>query len=824
MDIRSFMKNHTVVLDGAMGTLLQAKGLVPGEYPERWNVSHPEEVICSHLSYFDAGSNVVLTNTFGANCLKFDAEELRQIVHCAVQNAREASVRSVGKQEKFIALDIGPLGRLLAPYGDLEFEEAVRIFSETVKAALPGQPDLVFIETMNDSYETKAALLAVKENCDLPVFVSNSYGEDGRLMTGACPEAMVAMLEGMGADAVGVNCSLGPKEVKPVIEAYLRCASVPVLAKPNAGLPEVKDGKTVFSVTPEEFAQQVAGFVSLGVRLAGGCCGTDPGFIKALSKKLEQVPVHELCTSPRTVISSYTRAVCFGKRPVVIGERINPTGKKRLKQALTEKDMAYILTEADGQAEAGSDVLDVNAGLPEINEKELLPLMVREIQAVTDLPLVIDTADPEALEQSLRIYNGKALINSVNGKKESMEAVFPLVKKYGGAVIVLTLDENGIPETAEGRFAIAAKILKEAEAYGISKEEFIIDPLALTVSASKDAGSVTLETVRLITEKLGVCTSLGVSNISFGLPERVIINRTFLAMAMERGLSAAILNPYSTDMMDTVAAFRTLKGMDEGCREYINAVSGREPAAPVTGKKAENKAGSSVSGSAGRKEQAADGAGDIKKDIYSCVTRGLKEQASRLASEALGKYDGRPSGDVSPMELINEAVIPALNEVGVKFEEKKLFLPQLLLSAEAASAVFEEVKRANSTGKENSRGGKIVLATVHGDIHDIGKGIVRLLLENYGFTVVDLGKDVPEETVIEAVKREQAMLCGLSALMTTTVPAMERTIAGLKEECPGCKVVVGGAVLSQKYADMIHADRYAATAMDTVRYAEEVLR
>jgi len=819
-DIRAYMKEHTVLLDGAMGTLLQAKGLVPGEFPERWNLSHPKEVIDAHRSYFDAGSNVVLTDTFGANLLKFQEEELGQIVRAAVRNVREAAALSSGKQEKFAALDIGPLGKLLRPYGDLEFEEAVRIFSGTVKAALPEKPDLVFIETMNDSYETKAALLAVRECCDLPVFVSNSYGEDGRLMTGASPEAMIAMLEGIGADAIGVNCSLGPKELKPVIEAYLANATVPVLAKPNAGLPVVKDGKTVFTVTPEEFALQVAEFAKLGVRLVGGCCGTNPEFIRALSEKAAELPVQTAGAAETTVISSYTHAVRFGKRPVVIGERINPTGKKRLKQALAERDMAYILNEADGQAQAGSDVLDVNAGLPEIKEAELLPMMVQEIQTVTDLPLVIDTADPEALEKSLRLYNGKALVNSVNGKKESMEAVFPLVKKYGGAVIALTLDENGIPDTARGRLEIAKRIIETASRYGIPKKEFIVDPLALTVSASQDAAAVTLESVRLITEELGVCTSLGVSNISFGLPERTVINRTFLAMAMERGLSAAILNPYSTDMTDTVAAFRLLKGMDEGCREYIAAVAEREetkqPARPAGG----------VGTADGKKSSAGQdtsaGTGDVKGDIYGCVTRGLKEQAARLAAEAL-KTELAENTALDPMALINEAVIPALDEVGVKFEQKKLFLPQLLLSAEAASAVFEEVKHMSGKKSETGRNGKVVLATVHGDIHDIGKGIVRLLLENYGFIVVDLGKDVPEDTVIEAVKKEKAPLCGLSALMTTTVPAMEKTIEGLRKECPWCKVVVGGAVLSQKYADMIGADRYAATAMDTVRYAEDVI-
>ena len=549
MKITDYLKNNIIYLDGGMGTLLQRQGLQAGEFPERWNISDPDVIVKIHQDYFDAGSNVVNTNTFGANILKFDEDELEQIIKSAVENAKKAREMSNSKHEKWIALDIGPTGRMLAPYGDFDFEDAVSVFAKTVKLGVKYGAELIFIETMNDSYETKAALLAAKENSDLPVFVSNAYGEDGKLMTGASPEAMVAMLEGMGADAVGVNCSLGPKALVNVVEKYLEFASVPVILKPNAGLPKAVNGVTVYDVLPEEFSLDVKMLIEKGVRIAGGCCGTTPEYINEVVKQCKNVEVLPITVKNNTTVSSYTHAVTFGKKPVLIGERINPTGKKLFKEALKANDIDYILKEGILQQEKGVDILDVNVGLPEIDEVQMLKTAVCELQAIINLPLQIDTSDSVAMETALRRYNGKAMINSVNGKLESMEAVFPLAKKYGGVIVALTLDENGIPEKAEERLEIAKKILKKASEYGIGKKDIIFDTLALTISADKAAGKETLKALSLIRDELGCHTSLGVSNVSFGLPQRDIINSTFFTVAMNNGLSAAIMNPYSLEMM-----------------------------------------------------------------------------------------------------------------------------------------------------------------------------------------------------------------------------------------------------------------------------------
>ena len=543
MNILDFSKNHLLYLDGGMGTLLQARGLQPGELPERWNLSHPDVITAIHRDYFDAGCHVVNANTFGANCLKFSYDELDTIVSAAICNARTAAAQSSSLQPKWVALDVGPLGRLLKPYGDLDFEDAVSVFARTIRLGVQYGADLIFIETMNDSYETKAALLAAKETCSLPVFVSNAYGEDGKLMTGACPAAMVAMLEGMGADAIGVNCSLGPKALTPVVEQYLDYASVPVLVKPNAGLPSVQNGKTVYDVLPEAFAADVSDLIRKGVRIAGGCCGTTPDYLAALTRLSAEITPVPPETKNHTMVSSYTHAVCFGPEPVLIGERINPTGKKRFKEALKAGDMDYILKEGISQEEQGVHILDVNVGLPEIDEPSMLTAAVCELQAILNLPLQIDTSDPIAMESALRRYNGKAMVNSVSGKQESMDTVFPLVKKYGGLVVALTLDETGIPATAEGRVAIAKKILSEAAKHGISKKDIIFDPLALTISADPDAAVQTLHAVHRIRTELGCHTTLGVSNISFGLPGRDLLNGSFFTLALANGLSAAIMNP-----------------------------------------------------------------------------------------------------------------------------------------------------------------------------------------------------------------------------------------------------------------------------------------
>ena len=811
MNITTYLQNNLTILDGGMGTLLQKAGLAPGELPERWNLTHADEVTAIHRAYFDAGSNVVNTNTFGANILKFSTDELDDIVRAATENARAAAAQSGGTQAKFVALDIGPTGKLLKPLGDFDFEDAVSVFAETVKLGVKYGVDLITIETMNDSYETKAALLAAKENSDLPVLVSCAFGEDGKLMTGASPAAMVAMLEGMGADAIGVNCSLGPKALAPVVREYLRLASVPVLLKPNAGLPTVVEGETVYNVAPDEFAREVAALVHDGVRVAGGCCGTTPAYIAALTSEIRAMGLIAAPITPKsdTVVSSYTHAVTFGDDPALIGERINPTGKKRFKQALLEHDIGYILSEGIRQGEAGADILDVNVGLPEIDEVELLTEAVCELQAVTDLPLQIDTSNPVAMEAALRRYNGKAMINSVNGKEESLSSVLPLVKKYGGVVVALTLDENGIPDTAEGRVQIARRILAAAESYGINKKDIIFDTLAMTVSASPNAANVTLEALSRIRRELGCHTSLGVSNISFGLPARDAINGTFFAMALQSGLSAAIMNPHSPDMMRTYHTYRALKGLDESFADYIRYAESL-PAAPAAGVAVGQ--GTTPAGNAPAKNKPAEGATPLQKAII----KGLKEQAATLTAEAL---TATPA-----LTVVQTEIIPALDIVGQGFEKKTTYLPQLLMAAEAAKAAFEVIK-SNMTAEMSQPTEQkmpIVLATVKGDIHDIGKNIVKLLLENYGYAVTDLGRDVPPEAVVEATVRLRAPLVGLSALMTTTVPAMEETIKALRKDAPWCRIVVGGAVLTPDYAAEIGADRYAADAMETVRYAEEL--
>lgn len=789
MNIRDFIKNNIVYLDGGMGTLLQKSGLQPGELPEHWNISHPEVIREIHKNYYDSGSNVVNTNTFGANTLKFSIDELDEIICHAVKNADEARKASSGEQEKFIALDVGPTGKLLKPLGDLDFEDAVKIFAETIRLGVKYGVDLITIETMNDSYETKAAVLAAKENSDLPIIVTNAYGENGRLMTGANPAVMTAMLEGMGVDAIGANCSLGPKQLMDVMDELLKYCSVPVAFKPNAGLPK-SDGKvTYYDVDADEFAQDIKLSVENGVRIVGGCCGTTPEYIKKVCELTRGMKPKEIGKKTYSVCTSYNKAVFFGEKPILIGERINPTGKKRFKQALLENDIGYILQEAVNQQAKGVHVLDVNVGLPGIDEAQMLTTSVCELQCVTDLPLQIDSSDPVAMESALRRYNGKAMINSVNGKEENMNAIFPLVKKYGGFVVALTLDEKGIPSTVEGRMKIARKILLTAALYGINKKDIIFDPLAMTVSADKTSAVTTLETVKKITEQLGCNTSLGVSNVSFGLPSRELVNAAFFTTAMENGLSAAIMNPYSARMMEAYYSFNVVKGLDDNCMDFINFASQQEVQPTV-------KHESSLT-------------------LKEAIEKGLKEKSSEITTAMLGEN--------APLDIVNSHVIPALDDVGKRFEEKKLFLPQLLMSAEAAKASFEVIKAAMAADGNSVKKGNIVIATVHGDIHDIGKNIVKLLLENYGYNVIDLGKNVPPEIVLNAVIENHAPLVGLSALMTTTVPAMEETVKLVKEKAPWCKTVVGGAVLTQDYADKIGADKYAADAMESVRYAETVI-
>lgn len=797
MTFRTFLSSSLVRLDGGMGTLLQARGLTPGEMPERWCLSHPEIITEIHRAYYDAGSNVVSTNTFGASLLKLSPEELDAIVGAAVACAREAAATSTREGSKFVALDIGPSGKLLRPLGDLDFEDAVSLFAATVRAGVKHGVDLILIETMNDAYETKAALLAARENSDLPVIVTNAYGADGKLLTGATPEAMVALLEGMGADAIGANCSLGPHQLAGVVHSLLSAASVPVVLKPNAGLPRIVDGRTVFDVTAETFAEEVATLVRRGVRVFGGCCGTTPAYIEALTRATATLTPLPIRQKQETVISSYTHAVRFGDGPLLIGERINPTGKKRFREALLSHDMTYILAEAVREEEAGVHILDVNVGLPEIDEVAMLTEAVTELQAVTALPLCIDSADPAAMEAALRRYNGKPLINSVSAKEESLAAILPLVKKYGGVVIALTLDEAGIPETAEGRIAIAERILAAAASYGIAKKDIVFDTLALTVSADKNAAIATLRALHEIRNTLGCHTSLGVSNVSFGLPARDAINATFFSMALSAGLSAAIMNPQSLDMQKTYHAFRVLTARDESCAGYIAAAErfAATTPAPSTPNAAIGEEGS---------------------PLHRAILKGLRQEAAKLTEGLLATTPA--------LAIVDTEIIPALNAVGKAYERGALYLPGLLISAEAAGAAFAVIRAGMSEKKEKpAERGPFVLATVKGDIHDIGKNIVRLILENYGYRVIDLGRDVPPEEILRAVLAHHAPLCGLSALMTTTTPAMKETVALLRKEAPFCHTVVGGAVLTAEYAAAIGADCYAPDPMEAVRYAETVL-
>lgn len=791
------IKTERTYFDGGTGTLLQEAGLPLGELPERWNVTHPDTVLSIHENYLKAGAQIIKSNTFGANPLKYGEDELTEVITAGMKLARTAADGYGG----YVALDIGPLGKLLKPYGDLDFEEAVEAFKTVVRTG-KDFADLILVETMNDSYETKAAVLAAKEESDLPLFVTNVYGEDGKLMTGATPEAMIALLEGLGVDALGMNCSLGARQMLPIIPAFVKYASVSVIINPNAGLPKEENGKLTYDVDAEEFSSLMKQIALAGVNILGGCCGTTPEYIEKTVNKTKDLPFSPVSDKKFTLISSYTHAVEFtGGKTVRIGERINPTGKKRFKQALKEHDIGYILKEGIGEQECGADVLDVNVGLPEIDEPAMLLEVTKQLQSVCDLPLQIDTADPNALAHALRHYNGKAMINSVNGKKECMDAVFPLAKKYGGLTVALTLDENGIPDTAQERLGIAVKIENEAKKYGIDRKDLIFDPLALAVSSKEDAGKVTLEAVRLLHEN-GYRTSLGVSNVSFGLPARDAVNGAFFTLAMENGLNAAIMNVYSAEMNKAFFTFNLLCGRDPGCRDYIEYAAKNEASLVLSADTPKQKSVETQTAVSG---------------IADAVVKGLKESAGALTEDELKTKD--------PLEIINGEIIPALDTVGREFEEKTLFLPQLLMSAEAAKAAFEKIKVYYAdSGKSREKRSKFVIATVYGDIHDIGKNIVKVILENYGFDVIDLGKDVPPESVVDAVVKAHAPLVGLSALMTTTVASMAQTVKLLREAAPWCKIVVGGAVMTQEYADKIGADKYARDAMEAVRYAEKTER
>lgn len=793
--LRERLGKELLFFDGGMGTLLQAKGLQPGELPETWNFTHEKEIREIHRQYIEAGSDIILTNTFGANALKFhdDAYSLEELIQCAVNNVKVAAEEAATGRRIYTALDVGPTGKLLKPMGDLDFETAYETYKEVMIYGEKAGADLIHIETMSDTYELKAAVLAAKENTSLPVFATTIFDERGKLLTGADVPSVVAMLEGLRIDALGINCGMGPEQMLPILEQLMTYSSLPIIVKPNAGLPKQKDGETYYDVSPEEFASVMKHVVDLGAVVIGGCCGTTPAHIRCMADDCRNLPVKPIVKKNFTVVSSYGQSVFLGTGSKIIGERINPTGKKRFKQALKEHDLDYILKEGITQQDNGAHILDVNVGLPDIDEPALMKEVVQELQSVTNLPLQIDTVDPVAMENALRIYNGKAMVNSVSGKQESMDVVFPLIQKYGGVVIGLALDEDGIPTDAEGRVRVAKKIISEAAKYGIEKKDIVIDALAMTISSEPEGAKVTLETLRRLRDEVGVCTVLGVSNISFGLPSRPIVNSIFYTMAMQNGLSVGIINPSSEDMMKAWYAYHALMNLDSNCEKYI-ARYAQQPgttAAPV-GK----TSGSSMS-------------------LKSAIERGLKEEANSITTEMAESKDA--------LDIINEELIPALNTVGEGFEKGTVFLPQLLMSAEAAKCAFAVLKdKMESSGEVQEKKGKIVLATVKGDIHDIGKNIVKVLLENYSFEVIDLGKDVPPETVVDTVLEQKIHLVGLSALMTTTVVNMEETIKQLREKAPDCLVMVGGAVLNQDYADMIGADFYGKDAMQSVHYAQKV--
>lgn len=784
MDFNTLLKKDFVCLDGAMGTMLQAKGLKMGETPEVLNIEKAEWLIDIHRQYINAGSDIVYANTFGANRYKLakSGYSVEEIICAGIKNAKKACEGT----DTLVALDIGPIGQLLEPTGTLSFEEAYDIFKQEIIAGKDA--DVIVFETMTDLYELKAGILAAKENSDKPIICTMTFEENMRTFTGCGISSMALTLEGLGVDAIGVNCSLGPAELCPVIEELCKWTNLPVVVKPNAGLPDPLTNE--YNVTPKEFAELMEKLIALGVKVFGGCCGTNPEFIRELKTVLNRNSFVKIQHKIPAACCSASNTVVIN-RPRIIGERINPTGKKRFKQALLDGDIDYILGQAIEQIHAGADILDVNVGLPGIDEKEMMKKAVKALQGVTDVPLQLDSTIPEVLEQALRVYNGKPIINSVNGEEKSLNTVLPLVKKYGAAVVGLCLDENGIPKTAEGRFNIAKKILDRALSLGIRKEDVYIDCLTLTVSAEQDAAMETLNALERVKNELGLKTVLGVSNISFGLPQRVIVTHNFLAMALTKGLDLPIINPNIDEITATVRAFNVLAGYDKNSVEYIGNYGGNTNE-PVT-KPTDNS----------------------NIDLAYALENGLKNEGAKITEELLN--------DTDPMDIINEILIPALDKTGSEFEKGKIFLPQLILTAGVAQACFEIIKNhLAKTGEKSVSKGKIIVATVKGDIHDIGKNIVKVLLENYGYDVIDLGKDVDYKAVLDCAVKNNVHLIGLSALMTTTLVSMEKTIKLLHDNNVDCKIMVGGAVLTPEYAEQIGADFYAKDAKESCDIAKKV--
>ncbi|GAE02173.1 5-methyltetrahydrofolate--homocysteine methyltransferase [Clostridium botulinum B str. Osaka05] len=786
MNIKDYIKENILIFDGAMGTMLQKLGLKISDLPEELNLLEPEKIINIHRKYVEAGAKVITTNTFGANELKLKNSEfsVETIVDKAIDNVKKAR----GNKEILIALDIGPIGQLLEPMGTLKFEEAYEIFKRQIVQGQKSGADIILIETMTDLYEAKAAILAAKENTNLPVFCTMTFEKNKRTFTGCTPLSMVLTLEGLGVDALGVNCSLGPNELGDIVDEIIKYSSIPIMVQPNAGLPTIKEGRTIYNIKPKEFADFQRSIVEKGVRIVGGCCGTTDEFIRKIVYSLKDVKIKKLKEKNICGVCSSTKAILIDGVKI-IGERINPTGKKLFKEALRNNDTDYILKEAISQVESGADILDVNVGLPEIDEEETMKKVIKEIQSIIDTPLQIDSNNSKVIEKALRIYNGKAIVNSVNGEEEVLDSVLPLIKKYGAAVVGLTLDDKGIPKKAEERLKVAEKIVNKALEYGIRREDIFIDCLVLTASAQQEDVGETLKAVALVKEKLKVKTILGVSNISFGLPNRELINKTFLAMSLQSGLDLPILNPNNKEMINIINAYKVLNNQDRGATNYIDIYTNE------TSNSKEVK---------------------IKRNnltLKEIVIKGIKEESYSKTKELLKERE--------ELSIINEELIPALDEVGEKYEKGIIFLPQLIQSAETVKKAFAAIKeklREDNSPKINK--GRILMATVKGDIHDIGKNIVKVILENYGFDIIDLGKDVEAERIVEEVKKNNIKLVGLSALMTTTVNSMKDTIKALKESGMDCKVFVGGAVLNKEYAEMINADYYAKDAKEAVDIAK----
>lgn len=821
--------NKITILDGAMGTEIQKRGLKLGGIPELLNITNPQMIEEIHLSYMEAGSDIIYANTFGANGykLKNTGYSVSEVIGKGIKIAKNAAEKFFEKTGKkvLVALDLGPIGQLLEPTGTLSFDTAYDYYKEAIIAG--GEADLVVFETQTDLLEVKSAVLAAKENSSLPIMVTMTFEANHRTFTGCSVGAMALTLSGLGVDAIGVNCSLGPKELLPVVQEMKRYTHLPIIAKANAGLPDPLTG--AYNVSPAEFAADMEIMIKSGVTVIGGCCGTNPEYIKELStlaksvdlsKINEQIPVYE----PICAVCSPTKVVDICE-PRIIGERINPTGKKKFKEALLNNDIDYILNQATEQIDAGAEILDVNVGLPGIDEKSMMVTAIKEIQGVVDAPLQIDSTIPEVLEAALRVYAGKPIVNSVNGEEKSLNTVLPLVKKYGACVVGLTLDENGIPKTAEGRFAIAKKILDRALEIGIPKENVFIDCLTLTASAEQEGVVETLNGLNRVKNELGLKTVLGVSNISFGLPNRELVNQSFLTMALWSGLDLPIINPNITAMTGAFRAYKLLAGHDKNSMDYIenySDVTVKTVAVP-NGSDVKISATNGVTAGAvednAAKNNVVNSDGNILHDkLRYAIEKGLKAEGAQIATELLAIED------YDPMVLVNDVLIPALDKTGEQFEKGKIFLPQLILSAGVAQGCFEVIKdkMAASDSQPESKG-KIVLATVKGDIHDIGKNIVKVLLENYGYTVIDLGKDVEYQAVVDAAIKHEAKLVGLSALMTTTLKSMEETIKLLRENNVDCKIVVGGAVLTADYAKKIGADYYAKDAKESVDVAKKVL-